>query len=144
MKALQKEANIIFWILCKALCWYSHLKEIHFPLSFCCWTYRDFDRYELYHTNSILTWIIQNFQRELMVMAYRKAEPAVPSLAIVLPLCFLQLISGGNFVTEQHLCLGNWKTNRRTKDHKDCLRLPCSTPSSDYEMDSTSFLSIKI
>lgn len=34
MKALQKEDNIIFWIVCKALCWYSHLKEIHVPRLF--------------------------------------------------------------------------------------------------------------
>lgn len=48
---------------------------------------------------SVVTWIIQNFQRELKGMAYRKVEPAVPSLAmlactreqraIVLPPCFL-------------------------------------------------------
>lgn len=72
IKTLQKEANTVFWILCKALCWCIYLKEFHFLLYFCCWTHRDFDRYELHYANSILTWMIQNFQRELEGMAYRK------------------------------------------------------------------------
>lgn len=121
IEALQKEASTIFWIFWKALCWCVSLKEFYSLLSFCCWTLRGFDRYELHYTNTILTLIIQNPQRKLNGMANRKVEPAVPSLAVltyareqratVLSPRFLWLIFGSDFVTDQHLCLGIWKTS---------------------------------
>lgn len=83
MKGLLRKANIVFWILCKAFCWCIYLKEFHFLLSFCSWTHRDFDRYVLRYTITKLNWVIQNFQRQLERMAYRKVEPAVPFLAML-------------------------------------------------------------